>query len=373
MKLPSPSPMRLFGVFLALMFWLSLSPAVKASNSVAYCNYDQAKSAAERLLDQSPSIIAGFGRDNTGTNNTLAIGVTESLSKFLQGALSNRIGESDCRLYQITTEIQKHVTYDLQTLQLQQLHYQESLTQNAITQLDSMIIKEQRYLGAGTSTIPNIALLQAAKETLIVNLANLKQQSALIVLPKFDGADSLKLSDLLRLANVYTNDEQQELANQSKYQSWDLSITVGKGSNPNYPMLHSLPNQTFGTIQLTYSFGARERARELDDAANSYTQAMVSDPNGPINLAYMLRQQIIQAQIAAIKTEAPFKAYNQVINTQLHSIAQIQTSVARAFRIQLTIAQLNNNIQLQTNQYAQQILGRYLTTNFPLSTSENLQ
>lgn len=287
--------------------------------------------------------------------------MTESLSKYLQGHLSHKIGDADCHLYQVTSEIQKHVTYDLQALQLKQLQQRDALTDNGIAELDNLIVDEKARLIAGTSTLQNVAMLEAAKQTLVVAKTGLEQQIAVIVLPPFDGE---RLDSLLTLANAYNLEEQQTLAQQSKYQNWDVTVTVGEGSNPAYPLLHTLPNQTFATAQFTYSFGAAKRDRALDRAASSYVTATNTAPTGPINLANLLRIQVTQARDAAELSYAPYQTYDASLNDQLQSIANIDTAVARAFRIQLMIAQVSNNIELMSDKYAQVVMDTYLAQNF---------
>jgi len=68
-----------------LLYTLLLLPL--AAHADDYCDYTKEKSQAEKILYQSPSLMVGFGRTNTGSASVLGVGVTESLSKYLQGNL----------------------------------------------------------------------------------------------------------------------------------------------------------------------------------------------------------------------------------------------------------------------------------------------
>lgn len=108
-------------LFLIILVGLYL---IKDCNASEYCDYTKEKADAERILLQSPALMVGFGRNDTSNTNTLGIGVTESLSKYLKGNLSGTIGQDDCHVYQLANELQSHVQYDL-------LHIQFTVAQTA--------------------------------------------------------------------------------------------------------------------------------------------------------------------------------------------------------------------------------------------------
>jgi hypothetical protein len=331
------------------------------SDDYHYCDYTKEKSEAERLNFESPSLLVGGGRTNTGSNNAIGVGVTESLSKFLQGRLSNQIGDNDCRLYRLVNNITKHVQYDLIRLTYQDAETRVNLTEQAILSLDSMIVDEQKRVEAGGSTIMLVATLQAAKARLTLGLGQLQQQMAVAILPTTSQGP---LKDILKEAVVLTEDQQAVLAKQSKYQNWDLALTVGAGSNPSMPMFHSLPTEPYVSLSYTYSFGGPARNRALDRAASSYAAYARENEIGPINLGWKLSDQIRKAKAADENSFQAITDYNKQLAKNVDSVAGTDTVVAHMFRVSLAVEQLTYNIE--ANALAQSIerLNNYMEANF---------
>ena len=346
-------------------FWILIIAALGLLAMVAkadeYCDYTKQKAEAERIFNQVPQLFAGFGTNSSANTNTVGIGVTESLSKYLKGRLSGVVGQDDCNVYLVTNEIQKHVTYDLVVLQLRYTQNREELMQTGITRLTDLLKSEQPRVATGASTIINVLTLQAAIAKLEDTLANLEQQKALVHLPDMDLSP---LNDLLAKVDRLNRKEQRDVAKQSKYDNWDLVLTTGVGSNPTAPMFSQIPSKGFANLQFTYSFGAPARNRALDRAAESYADWLSTNDNGPIQLGVAMKDQVTRAATAAIASEAAYNHYREVLGANLAAIEGLDTAPAHGFRIQLVIEQVTNDIERESNDFNIEAYTLYLTQNF---------
>ena len=253
------------------------------------------------------------------------------------------------------------MSYDLARIQQQEVQYRLDLLARGISRIDAQIVDEKKRLEVGTSTLIVVSELEAVRAKLEDQTHDLQQQAALLHVVPTEG----RLADLLLNASRANRTYQHLLADQAKKQNWDVSLTMGVGSNPSYPMLHSLPTETFGTLQLTYSFGASKRNRALDAAADHYADYQDKDDLSPIQLGYALKEQISNALVAANHSAVTYSNYGQTLESNLETVKDIDTAAARAFRVQILIEQVNNDIEEDSNLHAIRLMTGYLTYNFP--------
>lgn len=324
-----------------------------------YCNYTTEKSQAEKLLYQMPSMSIGFGRNSTATSNVLAVGINESLSKFLKGNLSGQIGENDCKLYRLVNEIQKHVLYDLTKLTIDQATQRIEQINIGVDRLNEAIDTEKQMVVAGSSTALTVLSLQGAKAQLEISRTALQTQIASTIVPDI----SLEPLDKLIVAAKIANLDQQELiANQAKYDNWDLSMTAGVGSDPGKSLVDI--NKPFVSLNFTYSFGTSKRNDLLTKSSKDYATWTNTNKIGPIVLAQQLHSEV--QSILGIQTNAyaSYMSYAGTIQANLDSVKDIDTATSHAFKAQLLIAQINSNVEVSTSRFTIDQLHKYDISNF---------
>jgi hypothetical protein len=90
----------------------------------------------------------------------------------------------------------------------------------------------------------------------------------------------------------------------------------------------------------------------------------MTSATNPVTLANLIRTQVTRARDAATASLEGYRIYSQSIQNQVETVKDVDGSVARAFRIQLEISQVENDIELNANQYVSKSMGAYLDRNF---------
>jgi len=338
-----------------------ISQAVYADDNREYCDYAKEKAHAESILQKSPQVFLGGGRDGSSNSNVIGLGIKESLSGFLKSYTSEALGQDDCQVYRTTNQLQTHIEYDLTNIQLKQVQFREEAVSLGIKHVSELIAAETIRVNAGVSTKITLSTLQAYRAKLEDELANLKQREALTRVPV--GTHIEPVSVLISQLVEDTDKYQHDLSKQAKYDNWDVAVTTGVGSDPSRSMF-STPNQRFTNLQFTYSLGGPSRSRALDSAADHYTKWTQLNNNGPVHLASQIREQVQNAIDAAKGSKAAYDHYRKTIQTNLDSLEGLDTAPAHSFRIQLQIEQTSNDIESSCNEYTVNQFTNYLNYNF---------
>lgn len=345
-----------FYVAMAILLFAGTVTAAESS----YCDYTIEKYKAEQLLLQSPKLTFGGGRDSIGSANAIGLGVTESLSGYMKGRLSSKIGQQDCDLYRHVNEITKHVSYDVPTLQVSYAQHRIQLIDDAIVSLQKLQQEESERVKAGTSTIVVLDLVNSATEKLRVERTSLQQQVAVTVLPEELNS---RLDQLLLETTEIENSEQQIIASQSKYDNWDVSVSTGIGSQIK-GIVPSAPVQPFVLMSFSYSFGAPNRNKALDRSASSYAQYALTQQTGPVHLAQQLYRQIDSSRTVNVNALTSYSSYEANLRKNLDDVSKIDSPEGQRFKTQLMIEIALASVETESTKYNVKQLNTYLQSNF---------
>lgn len=335
------------------------STAVHAADD-HYCSYTTEKAESDRVLQQSPKLQLGLGQTGTGDSRVLGIGVTESISGYLKGNLTGEIGQNDCMLYQLTNELQKHVSYDSVRITKRILEARLAADNRSVVALTYLADQVHNKVVAGTATKIQLDTINAAIARLDLDRNHVNEQLAGLIVPDMDNHTPVAsiIQDLMDLSSQ----QQRLIASQAKKDNWDAQVTVGQGSNPNYPMF-SGRTQTFANLNFTYSFGAPARNRHLDNAASSYGAWQHDQETGPIHLAELLRESVVKTRDAATTTYSTNVSYEDLLRSQLEGLGD-NTAAQEAFGIQLTIELATADVETQVSKTTMSVMSQYLLDNF---------
>lgn len=350
------------GLITMIVLWVLFTIAfccVAHASDTAYCDYTKEKATAEQLQLQSPSVFAGLGRNSTATTNVLGIGVSESLSHFLKGRLSQQVGAEDCATYRVVNEIQKHVSYDLAIITKHINAARIQVDELALADINQLGLEESKRVAAGTSTVVILQQLRLAAERIELDEQNQRMQSATIYAPEFD-PHAPKLSELLSLAKDLQQVEQHDLAAQQKLENWDVTLSVGVGSGASMTQL----NTPFVMLQGTYSLGAPARDKHLDAAGKAYANWSSTATNAPINLGEQLHTQVKTATMVAVRGADNMNDLDHAIDQNIKDLGNADSQVAHAFKVQLLLEKINNRVELTTALVTALAMQSYLEVNF---------
>jgi hypothetical protein len=341
-----------------LLLLVFLSITAHASEEQSYCDMTTEKSEADRILFVSPNAQLTLGRNPTTLSNVVMVGVTESLSHYLKGQLQRDVGQGDCQLYRSMADLAKHATYDGIVIRNSVVARKADAIEDAVKQIDDLYQNESKRVAAGNSTVPTLELLETAKAKLDSDLFEMQSQNNPMAVPTLSNhpVDELIANTSSLLAN-----EQHLLAKSAKYDNWDVALGVGGavefvGGNKT--------SSPYATLTFAYQIGSSKRSEALDRAADAATKLLTEQGTGPVQLAYLLRtkvQEMIKFNSSAL--QAAMK-YDEAIANNLKLIDGLDTSDAHKFRIQLTLDQINNQVQIRTLQQSNSILTKYLAINY---------
>lgn len=337
---------------------LLFATSAYATEEQTYCDYAIEKAEADRILLVSPNALASLGRNPSTLTTVEILGATESLSHYLKGKMQKDIGQGDCEVYKSMADLAKHATYDGVVIRNAVVARKSEAIEEAIKQVDDLVSSEKQRVAVGTSTIVTIELLETAKAKLYGDLFELQSQNNPIAVPTLSNHP---LDELIVHTNSLLADEQHLIAKAAKYDNWDVSLGVGGASE----VLNGTRTvQPYATVTMSYQFGASARNRALDKAADSYANLLNEQGTGPVQLAYLLRRKVEEMVNFNSKALQAATNYNAAIINNAKTLEGIDTADAHKFRVQLTLDQINNGIQIRTLQQSNSILTKYLAINF---------
>lgn len=341
-------------VLLALL----ISSVAFATEEQTYCNMTMEKSEADRILLVSPNAELTFGRNPTTLSNVGMAGVTESLSHYLKGQLQRDVGQGDCELYRSLSDLAKHAAYDGIVIRNTVVARKVDAIEDAIKQIEALQADESERVAVGTSTLPTVELLEAAKVKLSSDMFEMQSQNNPMAVPTLSNHP---VDELITNTNSLLANQQHILAKSSKYDNWDVALGVGGAAEFVGGNKTSSP---YATLTLSYSLGSSARNRALDKSAEASIRLLNEQGTGPVQLAYLLKvrvEEMIKFNESALEAA---QKYNAAIDGNLKLIDGLDTQDAHKFRVQLQLDQINNNIQLQTLRQSNAILTKYLAINF---------
>lgn len=345
---------------LLLGILLCVTQCFASEEESAYCDYTKEKSQAEKLLNQTPKVVFGDGRNSTGITNSIALGVSQSLSGYLKGRLSNQIGNQDCEIYRHVNEISKHVAFDVPSLQLKYDQRRIVAIDDALISMNQLHDQEQARIDAGVSTIVVLDLIDSAAEQLRVQRAALQQQIAIIVIPEIDDT---RLDQLLVEVTELENQQQQTIAHQSKFDNWDLTLSVGAGSILRESVPQA-PIQPYVMLSGTYSFGTVTRNHALEKSGSAYANWMQIQALGPIQLAHQLFTQVNSARVFSETSLNSIRNYADNLRRNYDEMSKINTPDAHRFQTQLAVELASTKVELESARFNMTQMNDYLKANF---------
>lgn len=343
------------------LYLLLLLPAITLANEQdSYCDYTIEKAKAEQLLLQSPRLVLNGGRDSIGALNAVGLGVQESLSNYLKGSLSGKIGDRDCQIYRRVSELTKHINYDLGLMRIDQSNRRIDLIDDQINHLTNLLLTEQDRVNAGTSTVIVTGMLNSAIAKMRVDRASLTQQNALTITPDIS---PIPLKKLIEETKLLQSDQQQDLNKQSKYDNWDVGLSIGTGSELS-GFRPSGRVQPFVLLNMSYSFGASRRSQALDRSGSAYIDWQNATVQGPLYLAQQLYTQIAAASKANFQALTSYQSYTSNLEQNMTDMGKLETPEAHRFLLQLEIDSAANTIEVESMKYSLNQMNKYLAINF---------
>jgi len=362
MKLP-----RLLWV--ALVIYLALLAAVlchaeSPSDTGAYCDYQHESARANALLLIAPNAVAALGRSSTSTGAVLGVGVSESLSHYLQGKVVTQLGDSNCLLYRSMNDITEHTQFDIQILTNDIGAERIKADQEAIKRLDVLLSREKELVAAGSSTVFMSAMLESAKYKLQSDITETANQLGLNQAPVY--INDKPLGALLQQAYDVTGANQQLAVKLGKLQNWDVTVGVGAGTSPGTDnSLNFAEVKPYVSIQGSWSFGSPARNKALNNAAADYQAWVRSQHLGPIRMAELLKLRVEDTLALNQYAINMANGYLEKIADQKATIQGVETAEAHRYEVQLAIEEITTQVNSDVAWATAARLKKYLAVNFP--------
>lgn len=329
-----------------------------ASEESTYCDFATLKAEADRIQFSSPIVQLTIGRNPTTLSNVGIFGLTENLSQYLKGQLQKDVGQADCELYRSMSDLAKRATYDGAIIRNTIVARKADAIQEAIIQLDVLKNEEQKRVTVGSSTLPTIELIDSTEVRLNSDLFELQSQNNPMAVPTLS---THPVDELIANTSSLLAASQHLLAKSAKYDNWGVILGAGGAVQSISGNTTSSP---YATLTFTYQIGSSHRNQALDKAADASVRLLNEQGTGPVQLAHLLRtkvQEMIGFNNSALRAAV---RYDESIIQNIKLIEGLDTSDAHKFRVQLTLDQINNNVQIRTLRDSNTILTKYLAINY---------
>jgi hypothetical protein len=313
---------------------------------------------AQRNLLRTPVAFGGFTQPETGLPMQVVGGASLGLSAVRKAGLTMVVARENCELYKATTAAEQNVQYAISNLERDALHNRLTLIDRASQSLEALMDKTSRMVEAENATRLMLFNLQTTKIKLESDRASTESKISAIYVPPLSDQPLKKL-----VAQKQTSEasEQRALAKLSRQNNWDVALSVGVHQQVN-PTAYG--PQPYGAVSVNYNLSSHWINKHLDRAVDSYNEWKALQEGDVIRNSEVVRQQLvanIAVQEAKLKS---LKEQNAVIENDLRSLGEPDTSAAFDFHNQLIAAQLLLQIESDDATFRLDRLHEYLAKNY---------
>jgi hypothetical protein len=332
--------------------------AAEPQDSQAYCTYvmEQARAQSDQL--RAPTAMAGMAQSETGLPVQLVSGASLGLSGVKKAGLTMAAAQKDCELYQATVEAQMEILYAQPSLEKEALQNRLARIDEASKSLDALLAETAKMVAAQNATRPMLFALQTTRFRLDADRADTEMKSAALYVPPLSGKP---LRELVAAKLDGEAAEQKALDRLSRQNNWDVALSVGIHQQMN-PVAQG--TQPYGAVSVSYNLASHSINRHLDQAAAAYGEWKKVQESDVARNAEILRQHLsesITVQESRLKT---LQEEGKQLDSELRSVATVETSAALDFRNQLTAARLLWVIEVGDTQFRLEHLRAFLAANF---------
>ena len=357
------------GMFACILLLMIAAPALaetgKAAESAssvtdqqAYCQYLTEQATARRDLLLTPSAVAGVTQPNTGLPMQLVWGLSSSLSDALKAGLTMDAARKNCELYAATTAAEQGIQYALPSLEKKALQHRLELIQQASEKLDATIAATAKMVEAQNVSRPMLFSLQTTRIKLDADYADTQSKIATLYTPSL--ADR-PLKQLVAEKQSSEVNEQKAVDKLNRQNNWDVSFAIGAHQQITPLVDNSSP---YGAVTVSYNLASHAINKHLDQAADAYAAwKKVQEGDVTRNAAVLKEQVAAGISVQANRLKALQRQQEQV-ESNLHLLADSDTTAAMDFRNQLTSTQLLLGIEIGDADFRLERLQDFLENNY---------
>lgn len=297
-----------------------------------YCTYIEEQAAAQRDLQQLPTLSAGVTPSN-GTAPQIVWGVSDSVNSIRKGSLTYSVAKKQCELYTDTTDAQLRIQFDLSNLDAEALNHKLTLISDSISRLDLLIADTRKKVDAQNATWMALYPLEKNRDTLVAQRQQTLAMVALIHVPDRITAEPLStLIPAVQAENLNVQKAQNKLV---KLSGWDISATAGV-ERP----LNPLPAQQ-GTVTpflggtATYSLGSHSANKHLDQSLAAFNAWKLEQQGDLVQGTVILHQLAVATLASDDESLVALQDRMLTLNGRIASMAAMDSDSAITFGNQL--------------------------------------
>lgn len=348
-------------IFIAASLFSSAVPVLGQvkQDADAYCAYIEEQAQAQKTLYRSPNLEAGVSQPNQAIPAETFVGVDESLSNFRKSQLVAPVAKDNCQLYRATIDAQEHIAYALPKIERDVLRKRVTLTAQAVDELNTLILQNQKKVEARDATLPSLYMLQSAKAKFDADRVQAELTLSTMSIP------ALSSEPLKNLAGAKQNLElatQEATAKLNKQINWDVTLMAGIRHDAS-PFLTAAPG-AYGGFDAKWNIGSWKRNKELEQSAADYVEWKRQQDDDAIRGMAQLRGQIESIIAAQELALAAMQSNEDLIRGSREKIKGVDTEDAILFDNQLVVDDLNLCVEIGVTQFRIANLKRYLADNF---------
>jgi hypothetical protein len=327
----------------------------------AYCKYITEQAMAQRDLLRSPSGVVGPIEPSSGTPPQLVFGVTEDLTDYKKAKLTMSVAVTTCKLYDTTTDAQRHLLYALPSIEKSVLQNRLILIGQATAQLDDLIAESEKMVEVQNLTRPALYTLQSAKVRLD---ASRTEALTGLTSPYVPPLSNIPLRVLIADKAVAETANQKTTIKLEKQATWDFKLEGGVHRQITAPAVGTTSGGPYGLFSLTYNFGRKAVDKHYDKSADAYSEWKENQFDDVSAQSRVLQKQIedtITIQEDQLRT---LQEHDVQIAKDLATLTDASTSAALAFKNQLLADEITLRVDIKDVQFRIESLKQYLVDNF---------
>lgn len=348
--------LRLLAIFAASLYAVAAFAQTADQNSQCTATTEAAREQA--VLLRTPNAIAGVTQSPIPAAPAQFIaGSTSSVANIRKASKILGAAATACKLYTANEDVALKIQYLPASLEKAALEHRLQLDKDATAALDGLIAESQARMSAKNLTRTVVYSLQSGRARLAMDRSSTSTAVAGLYVPELR-EEGLYILVAEKQAREWDN--QHALVAVNKTADWDISTEVGL----HHSLLANGATSAYGGFTFSYNIGRRQADAHADVSAQAYMTWKQSQVGEVVRNAEVLRKALV-AGIASQKLRVvSLKAEDAVIQENLSSVKDVDTSAALAFRVSLQSDALLLRVELQDAQFREEGLRTALGAEF---------
>jgi hypothetical protein len=308
-------------LFLILIFPLILNAEDISKINDIECDLIHAKNNAQTYVYSYPQAFASVGSP-TNSQQTLSIGLSQSLSGLIRSQELNEAANYKCEAIFAAHELDAYFTWAEQDIVQSGAKAELPSIKSTIEKAKINLIDIQNHLEAGTMTIINYRDALKLQQNFEAKQVELETILAVDLHPK----SSQNVSELLeRYASNFSKSEEL-LSRADSDKGWDVVASIGSRKiidNSNQISGSNNDLQSFAALNLQYSLGSFPAKNEVEKVGKNSYELIFRE-----QLGFGYKLDLIRSKLSNLIVVE--RSRGQFLRKSIESLIKIKESIAKS-------------------------------------------